>query len=1306
MKRLALTILLALTALQLSQAQVNRKITTSDGLSSSLVHCLCQDKDGNIWIGTRNGLNEYNGVLIKTFRYDPLDSCSLTSNLVNAILQDSDGHLIVGTQQGLQIFDKATYSFSAPLATADGVTYRENIDAIIQRANGEVWAAGNRVMQIMFPKGEQPYLVFKEFSEGGLEGYICEDAAGNLWIARYNFGLYRIQDDGKVTHFPQSMFGGTTLSMCPSPDRKLYLANNVGEVMSIDIDNFQLTRYDSRLLGGSWSNTLNRLHNGKIMLGTDGHGCFQLDPGSGSITPYVIENINISSSSLKPHAFLEDHDGNLWIGVYGKGVLMLPQEPNQFHYMGSESVDSNVIGSGCISSLLFDSKGKLWIGTDSDGIYVLGPDGQSIHHYSISDGLPLNIFGLHEDSSGKIWFGTYTKGLWRIDPSTGRIQKSTAFSSFPNSEHSIYAIDEDNQKRLWMATMGTGLYYYDLKTGSFAVPEITRNITLNQWQNDVLARPDGRLYVASFAGLYELDTRTEEVSLIRTLLAGHIVYTLHHDGNSLYAGMADGLAAINTATGEQRIYTTHDGLPDNYITAIRSVTPGKIWISTNSGLALFDRQTERFERYYAADGTYIHEYNLNTAAVSPDGYMFFGGNEGIVSFNSSWISKPAQKWTPRIIGFQAVGKDLPLTENLHYTLRFDENNCTVYFTTAEYDAPAGLQFYYSTNLRNWSSLPQGQRSVTLSDMMAGRYLFAIKVIDDDVESDPVAVTIHVRRPWWGSRVAISIYALLTFLVLAFIVRMLLQRLRDQQEINRRKQEQRMNEEKVQFLISMSHEIRSPLTLVMAPLRHLIETDNDSDRQRYYAVMERNAQKILQVAEQMLDLRKADSGQIVLTLSEVNLVDFTSSICSLFKEQAELKGLTLTFSSKDSEGPVVQIDRRYFDKVLINLLSNALKFTPAGGTIDVRAGRKGSQAFIEVKDSGIGMTKTTLKKVFDRFYRGDTTFAGTGIGLNLAKTIVDLHHGTIMAANNTDGPGSLFSVFLPLDETLQTASVPAAETPAQSPDTAPLNPKKNTVLLAEDNEEIRQFLTDELSKDYNVISCQDGKDAYEKILLKEPDLVLSDVIMPNMDGLTLCKKIRHNPNVSHLPVILLTAKSMEQDRIEGLDVGVDAYMTKPFSMDILKKTITNLLESRNRLMVSYSEPKVTAKDIKDIDIKTPDDKLMERVMKVINEQLSDPGLKVDTVAMEVGISRVHLYRKIKELTNMTTNEFIKNVRLKKAAEMLSSGKHSIAELSEAVGFASATYFATAFKNLYGMSPSEYARNVATHSEPKEQDKDEQ
>lgn len=1286
MRRFAISLLIILSASVLCQAQVNKEITTIDGLSSSLVHCLCQDKYGNIWIGTRNGLNRYNGVYIKSFRYDPADSCSLASNLVNTLLQDDRGHLIVGTQQGLQIYDWDTGLLSAPLGTAEGVPYKDNVNTVIQRANGEVWASGARIFEIVFPEGKQPYLVYKDYSEGGLDGSLREDAAGDLWLAKFNSGIYRLQDNGKVTHLPQNMFGGSSLSVCSGPDRKLYIVNNLGEAMALDIDNMGLTSYDSGPLKGCWPNTVQYLNDGKVLIGTDGNGCFQLDPESGKVTPFVIENTKLHSSSLKPHAFLEDTDGNLWMGIYGRGVFMIPKYPNQFHYLGSLSADADVVGSRSITSLLFDRHEQLWVGTDGDGIYVLGRGGTLLRHYEIPERHAMNVLGLTEDSSGKIWFGSYSKGLWRLDPASGNISKSTAFSSFDNSDQSVFAIEEDSRNRLWLATMGSGLYYYDLKSGNFTIPDITANHILNSWQNDIAILGDSTLYVATFGGLYELDIRTKDISLVRTLLADHIVYTLHYDGEVMYAGMSDGLAVINLQTEEQQIYTTQDGLPDNYIAAIHSSGPGRIWISTNSGLAYFDRAAGRFERYYSTDGFRIREFSINSSAASPGSYLFFGGNEGIVYFDTNTISKQSRKWTPRIIGFQVGGTDRPITEDLHYDLQFDENNCTISFTTAEFDAPAGLEFRYSTDMKNWIPLPQGENSVTMSDMTAGHYSFAVKVIDDDIESDPVSVSVHVLRPWWGSALALAIYTLLALLFLAIMVRMLIQRLHYTQELSRQKQVQKTNEEKVQFLMDMSHEIRSPMTLVMAPLHKLMESDTDPARQHYYAVMDRNANHILRVVDQMLDLRKVDKGQIQLSCTDVNLADFTSSLSSLFKEQARIKGLTFTFPQKGADGPVVSIDRNHFDKVIINLLSNAVKFTPSGGSIDVRVGSKGEEAFIEVRDTGPGMSKETLDKVFDRFYRGDTAVSGTGIGLNLARTIVELHNGKISAENNADGPGSLFRVALPIEGEVH-------------PQVAQFR-KGKTIVVAEDNLEIRHFLHDELYDTYNIIECVDGKEAYETILQTSPDLVISDVIMPLMDGFTLCKKIRHNPNVSHLPVILLTARTLEEDRIRGLEAGVDAYLTKPFNMDVLKKTVTNLLENRDRLMVSFSEPKVTNMDIKDVDIQTPDERLLERVMKVINERLDDPSLKVDTVAQEVGLSRVHLYRKIKELTNMTTNEFIKNIRLKKAAEMLSTGKYSIAELSEAVGFSSATYFATAFKNLYGTPPSEYARNSSSQDSRQE------
>ena len=1293
------------------RAQVNKEITTANGLSSSLINCLCQDKNGDIWIGTRNGLNKYNGLMVQTFRYDSADSCSLASNIVNALLQDREGHLIAGTQSGVQVFDWDSGTFSAPLATTEGIAYRDNVNSVIQRSNGEVWVSGNRIFKIVFPESGKPSLAYRDYSVENLEGTLYEDSAGNLWLAKYNDGLYRLGDDGTVLHLPQNLFGGATLSVCSGPDRKLYLANNQGEVMSLNVTDNSLVTYESGALQGVWGGTIHYLKNGKVLVGTDGKGCFLLDPASGSISPYIIENSRLHSSALKPHAFLEDQEGNLWIGLYEKGVLMVPVQANPFRYLGRDSADADVVGSSSITSLLFDKAGFLWVGTDNDGIYVLDRDRHLKRHYSVAEGLPPTIFGLTEDSRGNVWFGSFTKGVWQVDARTGHIRRSTAFSSFPNEDHSIYDMQEDARGRLWMATMGFGLYYYDMKAGGFVVPEITRNLVLNRWQNDVLACEDGTLWVASFGGLYELDVRSRDIRLIRHLLPGHVVYTLYDDGDVLYAGMADGLAVIDPSGGEPRVYTTQDGLPDNNISAILSATPGQVWISTGSGLARFDRRADKIEGYYAGDGIRIWEFSWNTAAVSPEEDLYFGGQEGIVYFDPDQVSKQVRKWTPRIVGFQTPNHNFPVTEDLQYTLDHDAKTCTVYFTTAEYHAPEGLVYAYSTDRRNWSLLHRGQNSVTLSDLKPGNYSFSVKVIDDTLESDPVSVSIRVQRPWWGSTAAIIAYILLALLLLGFIYRLWRQQWLDRQELTRQKQVQLANEEKVRFFINMSHEIRSPMTLVMAPLQKLMETDTDPVRQRSYAVMDRNSRHILQVVNQMLDLRKAEQGQMKMCFSPVNLVEFCSSVCSMFQEQARLQGQSLSFRYAGTNALEVWMDRSYLDKVLINLLSNALKFTPSGGTIGVLAWNDADKAVIEVKDSGTGMSQKTLEKAFQRYYQEDPTVSGSGIGLNLAQMIVRLHHGTITAANNANGPGSVFTVTLPLgnahlsDEEMAprpNADLAAADDPAGIPvlpelsggDTPAGHARRHrTLLLAEDNADIRQYLRDELSDEYQILECVNGKEAYDQILRRTPDLVISDVIMPQMDGFELCRKIRHNPNVGHLPVILLTAKVLEQDRIDGLDVGADAYLTKPFNIEILRKTVSNLLKSRSRLKVSYSEPKVKDSDIKDVGIKTPDDRLLERVLRVVNERLDDPELTVDAVAHEVGLSRVHLYRKIKELTNMTPNEFIKNLRLKKAAEMLSTAKYSIAELSDAVGFSSANYFATAFKNLYGMTPSEYAKQAS-------------
>ena len=1286
---------------QLCPAQSARLLTPREGLSSSLILCLFQDSTGDIWIGTENGLNRYDGVKISAYNFSLSAPHALDHSIVRVVCEDSRGHLLVGTQGGVQLYDRSSDRFSEPLRMSDGAAFYGNVNDIIECPDGRVLVSGNRLFEVDF-SGAIPQLVptdypLPEYSSGELS----DDGQGGLWVARFAEGLYHMSPDGKVSHFGQDIFNASYLTIC-SVGNRLIAANGTGSIFCHDIATDRFTRHDGLPFSGSMIDVLYPLGEGRILVGTDDRGAFILNTDDFSAERLSVSGIPFDPYRMKVHDAIRDRNGNLWLGIYQKGVMMVPRQSSNFGYMGSLSSDADIIGSCCVTSLLIDREDNLWVGTDNDGIYLLGPERTPLHHYSIADGLPGTTFSLTQDAEGRIWFGTFTKGLWSIDPRSGKVVQIRSLPGGDSPDSSIYALEEDDSRRLWIGSMGEGLFWYDLHARRLVRPAPDVLQDMNPWILDLEIGGDGLLYAATYDGMFGLDISGAQPVIKKHLFPGFIIYSLRADGSDLYIGTAGGLVIMSLPDGEFVPFRSEDGLADDSVCDFQ-VTDGQgIWISTHEGLSRFERPGGKFVNFYSEDGLQVREYSRNTSAQDSRGRLYFGGTEGVTWFDPSEISETSRIWHTRIVGFSVPDRFVPINPDNTYVLSAQENSCTVEFTTAEYHAPEGVIFKYTTDGTHWNTLTRGQSSVTLSNLKPGRFRLSVKACDAGVESEPTTVSIRVRSFWWWSTPAKAAYLLLLFLLLYFILRLYQKQVRDRREIERHEQLEKANEEKVQFFMNISHEIRSPMTLIVAPLQKLIGSDPDPDRQRSYAIMNRNAGLILQLVNQMLDIRKIEKAQMRMSFSPVNIVDYVAPICSLFQQQAEQKGVTLAFRYSGPKETEVWLDRAHFNKVIMNLLSNAVKFTPEGGRITVTVASEARDVRIDVRDTGVGMSRETLENAFKRFYQGDRSIAGTGIGLNLAQMLVNLHHGTISAANNADGPGSTFSVTLPLgnahlsDEEMQVPPAPATDNAAPDvpppadplPEAQGAGRKRRTILLAEDNSDIRQYLHSEFSGDYRIIECADGKQAYNQILQATPDLIISDVIMPEMDGFTLCKKIRKNPKINHLPIILLTAKTLEQDRIDSLDAGADAYIAKPFNIDVLRKSVDSLLSSRDRLKVSFSEAKVTNADIKDVNIKTPDDRLMDRVLRVVNEHLDDPELTVDYVAREVGLSRVHLYRKIKELTNQTSHDFIRNVRLNKAAEMLAQGKYSIAELADAVGFSNPSAFATAFKDLFGVTPSEY------------------
>ena len=647
----------------------------------------------------------------------------------------------------------------------------------------------------------------------------------------------------------------------------------------------------------------------------------------------------------------------------------------------------------------------------------------------------------------------------------------------------------------------------------------------------------------------------------------------------------------------------------------------------------------------------------------------------------------------------------------------------------QYNNPEQISYQYKIEeLSNqWLSTEPGVNRVTYNNLPPGKYTFHVRALSHGNLSEIRTVKILITPPWYEMWWAYCIYVFLLGLLVLGIVNYILSRMRHRREIMKREHAEQLNEAKLQFFINISHEIRTPMTLIINPLEKLLAEKKGGEVQKTYLMIYRNAQRILRLINQLMDIRKLDKGQMFMKFRETDMVGFIDDVMLTFDYMARKKKIHFSFEHAMPQLKV-WVDMNNFDKILMNIFSNAFKYTPEQGeiTVSLSTGRDATRRDplkeyfeITVTDSGIGLDREKIERIFERFYQIDNDVTksnfGTGIGLHLSRSLVELHHGIILAENREDAPGSRFVIRIPLGSahlrTDELEDVEALITPhavlvkpektdleevfeeeegEEDEESKKTGKAKNRmrILIVEDEEEILSYLKEELEGDYRIMTRKNGREAYDTILADTPDLVISDIMMPEMDGLSLCRKIKQNTNVNHVPVILLTAKSKPEDTMEGMATGADAYMVKPFNTELLKSTIANLLANRKLLKSKFSGAQQQEDKVQKLSMKSADEILMSKIMKVINENLSNPDLNVEMLAANVGLSRVHVHRKLKELTNLSARDFIKNIRLQQAAALLKEKKLTVSEVAYATGYTNLSHFSSSFKEVHGMSPKEY------------------
>ena len=965
-----------------------------------------------------------------------------------------------------------------------------------------------------------------------------------------------------------------------------------------------------------------------LLVGTDGQGLRKLNDKT-----HQLENVEINSSPFdfsktKVHSILRDNAGNLWFGLFQKGVFLVRNNPYQFNYIGYKSFNQNLIGSSCVSSLYKDKNEALWVGTDNDGLYRLENNTKKSIHYASSNqsgSVPNTVSAIVELEKGEIWLGSFSQGLAFFDKRTGRC---TYYNTIPppiqsnNWSIKINCLIKDDQDNLWIGTHGGGLYVFDTASRTYTKHYGNNSIT-NEWICSLFMDKDKRIWVGTYKGYSIIDTKNSHIqNNVASELSNAVVYTLSQDKKeNMWIGTTEGLYVLDGKNGTLLgKYTTKDGLPSNVICGIVEDGQRNMWLSTHNGLSKYNTRENVFINYYNSDGLQGNEFSRGAFYKKFPDEIHFGGINGITFFNPSQIKEKREELQLYLIALNIGDKTVfcnnrsKKDEPLHFisdldTLYLDYKNniFNLEFSTFDYGIPEQIAYRYQMegfNNNEWIHMEPGVNKIHFTNIDYGKYKLRVAASVHDTSSPVKEFTLIISPPWYLSWQAITAYTLLSILLIFGVIKYIHDRMQYRHELMRRRHIEEINEAKLQYFTNILHDIRTPMSLIISPLEKLMASENDTQKQYTYQIMYRNANRILRLMNQLMDIRKIEKGQMMMKFQETDMVGFIEDLMKTFEYVAQKRHIDFKFIHQEPKLNA-WIDISNFDKVMMNVLSNAFKFTPDNGTVtvslrsvhDAKKSEFPAKDYLEivVSDSGTGIDEEDTEKIFERFYQSENNYmgknAGTGVGLHLSRSIMNLLHGTIVARNKKDEKGAEFIIRLPLGkehlsskeintssatkesvETIIEQPISLYEQPNPVPENK-IKPKtKFQVLIVEDDDEIRNYLKNELSSYFKVEEATNGKEAWKMIHEKRPDLIISDIMMPEMDGIMLCKKIKSNVEVNHIPVILLTAKSTVSDKAEGLDVGADAYIVKPFNIDLLIKQSMNLIENRNRIEIKPLENK--------------------------------------------------------------------------------------------------------------------------------------
>ena len=1329
----------------------------NEGISQLSVMTIYQDSRGYLWFATKNGLNRFNGKEYKIYHREDGNEQSLSNNSVTSITEDQEGYLWVGTNNGLNRIDLNTNEIKRYNLETNGLV-ANSISTVYTDRSGCLWVGTWEGLNRYNREGDHfEYIPIEDDTERAMIVTLLEDSSGRFWIGTRNKGLllcdHQMNLISQFTSESKNMpLNNNNITSIYEDDKKqIWVGCKNSGLNKINLRDNEVTSY-TNLNSGLSNNSVRCIieWQGKLLIGTF-DGIFDLDKATERIVKVAgYDDINKSLSHYSVYCFCVDRDKTLWVGTFAGGVNYLNKFTNRF-VLHKPQEELN-IRTGIYGAITYESPEDLWIATEGYGLLNYNKRTNESHYYLIDPSVRFafntNIIKSVFYEDGYVWCGTTKGEIYKFNIKT---KKFSLYHQYP-IEYSIYSIIRDHNGVLWVGGASTefGLTCF---VNDSLVTTFYNNVDEPIYFSNVrciLEEEDGVFLLGSTAeGLLRFDTHkkqltkySNEASVEKYRIPNNYISAIVRTKSgeiwgSTYGG---GIFQLDESKAIRRIMTVREGLLDNNICTLVESSDQRLWMSTVNGLIMFDPAKDEVRNYHRHNGIDIREFTLHSGIALPDGSLCFAGSNGFVTFHVEAMDKNnnippvvleqlSVNNHPVEVGDESAILDKVLDGMETIRLAYNENNFSITYQALNYIYATQNQYAYKLEGYDTDWNYVGERnSAFYTNLSPGKYVFLVKASNNDGvwNEEGRSLIIIVQPPLWRTWYAYLFYvialAAIIYGILYYVnIKRNLEAGLKMKQLEKQKQEE-FHQAKIRLFTNFSHELRTPLMLIITPFEELVKrVDIPAELHDKLSIIYKNAQKLLLLVNQLMDLHKNQAGSMDLKVSEGDICEYIKEIYYAFNQIAltnEVK-FTLNCTPKTING---WFDKSLLEKVVFNLLSNAFKYTASGESVLMEVSEvtlkeldpkrtdglykdENSQyVILKVKDSGKGIEEGEADKIFTPFYQIPETsginLSGTGIGLSLVYTIVQLHRGVIYV-DHTETKGACFVVILPVsrsafsEEQIESREIDkiaeitnTEDISVSLPVTENKDQPKYKILLVEDDKDVRDYLKKSLEAEYIVIEAADGVRAYEKVVQDFPDLVLSDIMMPKRDGLELCTMIKNDIRIGHIPVILMTARSMVVHIKEGFQAGADDYIVKPFNMDVLQTRIRSLLASREQLKKLYG--KRFSPDVMGIEVKSADERFSQKLFDVIEKNISNEKLDVELLCTEIGISRANLYRKLKSITELSPMELIRNKRLEMAAKLLKESEMNVSEIASHLGFNSHSYFSNSFKAFYGCTPTEFVQ----------------